>query len=75
MFSKPSEICFFLSQEENLRYGEEMFYKMEVRGKTANVAEINEENVGGANKTPLPVVIKSVVQPEDIFGLIHRWER
>jgi len=33
--------------------GEVVFHRMKVRSKTANVAEVDKEKVGGVIKTPL----------------------
>ena len=44
-------LCF--SEEKKMRFsrGEVVFYRLKVRSKTANVAEVNEEKVEGVVKT------------------------
>ena len=42
------------SEEKKMRFsgGEVVFYRLEIRTKTARVAEIDGETVGGSVKTP-----------------------
>ncbi|MPC66745.1 hypothetical protein E2C01_060896 [Portunus trituberculatus] len=60
--------CF--GEEEKMRFskGEVVFYRLKIRSKTANVAEVNEEKVEGGVKT-FQIVTERAVQPGDISGL------
>lgn len=49
-----------------------IFHGMDVRTKTANVAEVNEEKVRRAIKAPLWVTAKGGVGPGIAFGLPQR---
>lgn len=49
-----------------LREVKVMFYRVEIKSMTSNVAEVNIRNVGGGIKTP-HVATKSVIRPGDIL--------
>ncbi|MPC64198.1 hypothetical protein E2C01_058309 [Portunus trituberculatus] len=50
-----------------------VFYRLKIRSKTANVAEVNAEKVDGGAKA-FGVVIKRGIRPGDNFGLLPRRE-
>ncbi|MPC91196.1 hypothetical protein E2C01_086215 [Portunus trituberculatus] len=64
------KLCF---GEEKMRFGrgEVVFYRMKIRSKIANVAEVNEEKVEGGVKT-FWVTTETAVRPEDISGPLSR---
>ncbi|MPC15304.1 hypothetical protein E2C01_008091 [Portunus trituberculatus] len=55
-----------------MRFSREVvFYRLKIRSKTVNVAEVNVEKVEGGVKA-FGVVIKRGIQPRDIFGPLPR---
>ena len=64
-------LCF--SEEKKMRFsrGEVMFYRLKVRSKAANVAEVKEEIVEGGVKT-LGVDTGRAVRPGGIYGPLPR---
>ncbi|MPC44579.1 hypothetical protein E2C01_038256 [Portunus trituberculatus] len=65
------QLCF--GEEKKMRFsrGEVVFYRLKIRSKTANVAEVNEENVKGGGKT-FWVSTGRAVRPGDISGPFPR---
>ncbi|MPC82473.1 hypothetical protein E2C01_077142 [Portunus trituberculatus] len=61
------QLCF--SEKKKMRFskGEMVFYRLKIRSKTVNVAEIDVEKVEGGVKA-FGVIIKKGVRPGDIFG-------
>ena len=64
-------LCF--SEEKKMRFsgGEVVFYRLKIRSKTVNVAEVNREKCEGGAK-PLRVDARRVVLPGDIYGPLPR---
>ena len=48
-------LSFGEEEKMRLRGGEVMIHRLEIRSKTANVAEVNVEKFGGSIKTPVVV--------------------
>ena len=61
-------------EKKKMRFsrGEMVFHRLEIRVKTAYVAEVKTESVCGSTKTSL-VVTRRVVRPGDIYGPLPRW--
>ena len=53
-------LSFGEEEKMRLRGGEVMVHRLEIRSKTANVAEVNIEKVGGSIKTPVVVAVGSI---------------
>ena len=53
-------LSFGEEEKMRLRRGEVMFHRLEIRSKTANVAEVNIEKGGGSIKTPVVVAVGSI---------------
>ena len=64
-------LCF--SEEKKMRFsgGEVVFYRLKIRSKTANVADVNGEKYEGGVK-PLRIDASRVVRPGDIYGPLPR---
>ena len=62
-----------LGEEKKMRFsrGEVVFYRLEIRSKATNVAEVNEEIVEGGAKT-LGVDTRGAVRPGGIYGPLPR---
>ena len=63
------------SEEKKVRFrgGEVMLHRMEVRSKSADVAEMDRERVRGVIRTPCRAVAWSGVWTGDISGPLPRW--
>ena len=63
-------LCF--SEEKKMRFsGEVVFYRLKIRLKIANVAEVDREKYEGGVKT-FRVDTRRAVQPMDIYGPLPR---
>ena len=66
-------LCF--SEEKKMRFSgvEVLFYRLKIRSRTANVAEVESEKCEGGVKT-LRVDTIRAVRPKDIYGPLLRRE-
>ncbi|MPC72391.1 hypothetical protein E2C01_066696 [Portunus trituberculatus] len=67
------QLCF--SEEKKMRFsrGEVVFYRLKIRSKTVNVAEVNVEKVEEGVKA-FGIVNERGVRPGDTFGPLLRKE-